>query len=83
MARVVEESIEVQVRRKLVKRSQYFVVFQVDVRQDFEVVLPQGLCEFVHVIFGAAEVVDLARAVGGVSNQQSELSRAEGNAPVS
>ena len=59
MARVVEESIhsrEVQVRRKLVKRSQHFVVFQVDVRQDFEVVLPQGLCEFVHVIFGAAEV---------------------------
>ena len=70
MARVVEESIhsrEVQVRRKLVKRSQHFVVFQVDVRQDFEVVLPQGLCEFVHVIFRAAEVVD------GVSNQQSEL----------
>ena len=76
MARVVEESIhsrEVQVRRKLVKRSQHFVVFQVDVRQDFEVVLPQGLCKFVHVIFGAAEVVQLARAVGGVSNQQSEL----------
>ena len=60
MARVVEASIhsrEVQVRSKLVKRSQHFVVFQVDVRQDFEVVLPQGLFEFVHVIFGAAEVV--------------------------
>ena len=76
MARVVEESIhsrEVQVGRKLVKRFQHIVVFQVDVRQDFEVVLLQGLCEFVHIIFGATEVVQLARAVGGVSNQQSEL----------